>query len=371
MSEEKSWHGMQEWVHSSELEAVLLTSYQAVTYFAGTHLQSQQVLPDRVAYALITADEPVLVVCAIEASQARAQSGINSIRGYTEFVDVPEQILAQELNKAGLSSARIGVEMRRMAAASRDELVAAAPSVTLIGIDDTVEHLQMVKRKSVCDGLTSAARATQAAIEAAAAAAAPGATELDLSSSIVAAVARAGGSPTFCFLGSGRRALQGHPEASSERLQAGTIWRTDVGGRFEGGLMSDVARTGVVGKPTVDQERAFLTVRDAQRAGLEKLRAGARARHVFAAVAETIRGAGYVWEIPHVGHGLGVGIHEEPIFAPSNDLVLEPGMVVNIEPILLLPDRGEAYHVEDLAVITDGGFRLLTTPQTQLLRVAA
>lgn len=371
MSEEQSWNRLSEWLRSSDLDAVLLNSHQAVTYFAGTHLLSQLMLPDRLAYLLVTASEPVLIVCGIEASQARAQSEIDTMAEYVEFVDVPERVVAQELARRGLDAGVVGVEMRRLSAHSRDELLAALPELALVGIDGTIERLQCVKRPSVRDGLAAAGRATQAAIDSAVAAAGPRTTELDMSSAIVAAVSHAGGTPVFCFFGSRRRALQGHPEATTAVLERGAIWRTDVGGRFGGGLMSDVARTGVVGDPSPEQSRAFATISSAQRAGLEQLRPGARAGDVFDAVARTIRDAGYDWNIPHVGHGLGVGIHEEPIFAPSNDVVLEAGMVVNVEPILLLPDSDEAYHTEDLAVVTDDGFSLLTTPQMELLLVPA
>ena len=73
--------------------------------------------------------------------------------------------------------------------------------------------------------------------------------------------------------------------------------------------------------------------------------------------------------MPHIGHGIGIGIHEFPLLQPSNDTPLEPGMVVTIEPMYRDYDRGECYHVEDLVLVTEYGHRLLTQPQERLLRV--
>lgn len=369
MLDEQSWDRLTEMVRSTDLNAIIINSYQAVSHFAGTQILSQLFLPDRLAYLVVARAGESLVVCSIEAGQVRGQTAIETIVGYQEFVDTPEQVVASELRRLGVTSGPVGTEARRMSAQSRDQLMSALPDLVLRGVDDEIEILQTIKLPSVCDDLATAARITQSAIEETAQSTQPGASEREFSSKIVGTLARDGGTPVFCFFGSGPRALQGHPESTSAVLERGAIWRVDVGGRFGRGLMSDVARTGVVGEPTPDQVRAFTTIKDAQRAGFEQLRPGLRAADVYHAVQKRILAAGYKWTIPHVGHGLGVGIHEEPILAPNNQTRLEPGMVVNIEPILLLPERGEAYHTEDLAVICDDGCRLLTTPQAELLRV--
>jgi len=64
--------------------------------------------------------------------------------------------------------------------------------------------------------------------------------------------------------------------------------------------------------------------------------------------------------MPHVGHGLGIGLHAAPILEPNNTTPLELGMVINVEPMIRLDDDGECYHTEDLAHVTPDGFELLT-----------
>nr|WP_283806982.1 M24 family metallopeptidase [Bradyrhizobium elkanii] len=63
--------------------------------------------------------------------------------------------------------------------------------------------------------------------------------------------------------------------------------------------------------------------------------------------------------MPHIGHSLGVELHETPMIRPGEKRKLEEGMVINIEP-LITDSAGETYHLEDLFVVTGSGPRLLT-----------
>ena len=46
-------------------------------------------------------------------------------------------------------------------------------------------------------------------------------------------------------------------------------------------------------------------------------------------------------------------------------------MVLNVEPMLRLDDEGECYHTEDLALVTQDGYELLTKPQEELIPITA
>jgi hypothetical protein len=46
-------------------------------------------------------------------------------------------------------------------------------------------------------------------------------------------------------------------------------------------------------------------------------------------------------------------------------------MVLNIEPMVVLEARQEAYHTEDLAEVTASGARTLTPPQDALLQIGS
>ncbi len=192
-----------------------------------------------------------------------------------------------------------------------------------------------------------------------------------LAAAIGSSMYAAGSTPTFTFFAAGERALGAHNEPIGRPLSEGDLWRIDLGGRFDDVINSDLARTGVIGTPQDEQEAILADLLACQSAGFQALAPGRPASDVFHAVAAEFDKRGMAFSMPHVGHGLGIGLHEFPILEPANEQLLEVGMVVNVEPMFKASARGECYHVEDLAVVTADGFELLTQPQSALLRIEA
>jgi len=59
------------------------------------------------------------------------------------------------------------------------------------------------------------------------------------------------------------------------------------------------------------------------------------------------------------GHGVGLEIHESPRIAAGQKDLLQPGMVITIEPGVYL--RGKfGIRIEDTVVVTDSGCEILT-----------
>ncbi|MCP9486033.1 MAG: M24 family metallopeptidase [Gaiellaceae bacterium MAG52_C11] len=353
-----------------ELEAIVLCSYQAVSYFGGTHIMTQVSLPDRLEFMVQPRESPAtMLVCNIETSMVQSQTDIDDIREYVEFVEEPAEALASLLRDLGLGSARVGVELRRLPVAAGDDVRRSLPSVELVGIDNDVEVAQSNKTRDEIKSLEVGAEATLQAVLAAAAAATTETTEVAFCGDVYARLAAAGGVPTFLVFASGERTLQAHAEAVDAPFEPGAIWRIDVGARFDNVINSDIARTGVVGEPTPEQESLLRALRATQDAGYSVIEPGRPACDVFEAVKAEFGRQGLDFWMPHVGHGLGIGLHEAPLLEPANDTPLEVGMVLNVEPMARIYDRKECYHVEDLAEVTEDGFRLLTQPQDSLIRI--
>lgn len=170
------------------------------------------------------------------------------------------------------------------------------------------------------------------------------------------------------LVASGPRSALPHGAAGGRVFCPGDLVVIDGGAVYEG-YCSDFTRTVVVGsEPGAEQERIYRLVLAAQERALSGLKPGMTAAEADALAREVVEEAGYGSNFGHgLGHGLGLNVHEAPHLAPNRETVLEPGMVVTIEPGIYVPDWG-GVRIEDVAVITQGGRRILTrSPKTLFL----
>jgi len=160
------------------------------------------------------------------------------------------------------------------------------------------------------------------------------------------------------------------PSLGRRTLKEGDFLLFDFGARVKG-YCSDMTRTFVVGKASDKQREIYDWVRRATDAGLDALRAGVPGSEVHRAASEVIEGSSYKEYIflSPVGHGVGLEVHELPKMGPENPGVLEPGMVVTMEPGVYIPGFG-GVRIEDIALITEDGYELLTSfPRDQLIEI--
>ena len=144
--------------------------------------------------------------------------------------------------------------MRRLPARTAQLLQSELSELTLVGIDEQLEDLQMIKNATETAALEAVNTHTKHAIENGILSCPVGSTELELAGRIYLGMIMAGGAPVFQVLGSGERGLLAHPDPLPKVMQEGEIFRVDAGSRFPNGIMSDLARTGVVGESSDTQK---------------------------------------------------------------------------------------------------------------------
>jgi Xaa-Pro aminopeptidase len=133
-----------------------------------------------------------------------------------------------------------------------------------------------------------------------------------------------------------------------------------MGARYAG-YCSDMTRTVCLGPASSDLRDAYDAVLLAQRTCADGLRPGMNGREVDALARDVLEARGRGEQYLHgTGHGLGLEIHEDPYLGKLGvDHVIEPGMVITVEPGVYIPGWG-GIRIEDTVLVTPEGRRVLT-----------
>ncbi len=342
------------------LDAIVASSPANVCYASGTYFRTMVSIPERLGMVSITPEgEPAFIYCTIEVGHATGESWLTNLIGYTEFADRPVDVLAATLKQQGASAGRVGVEKRHLSAADFERLAEKLPGAELVAVDAVFDRIRAVKTPDEIAALSAAALSTDDAIRAGFAGATIGATELDVAAIMIATAKRHGGlSVRHHTMATGVNGFKTHAEASMTTLTPGDVLRTDFGMEWPGHYLSDVAHTAFVGDVSPTQLQTYTKLETVQQQLISALRPGLTASALFAQCQADFEAIGLNFSLPHVGHSIGLGLHENPMFHPFDHTPLETGMVFMLEPMV----RGEdgLYHVEDMIEITETGSRVVS-----------
>ena len=118
-------------------------------------------------------------------------------------------------------------------------------------------------------------------------------------------------------------------------------------------------------------EEVYAVVLQAQQTAIRQIRPGVEARFIDAAARSVIADAGFGDYFGHgLGHGIGLQCHEAPALRPNSTNVLQPGMIVTVEPGIYLPEWG-GVRIEDDVLVTPDGYEVLTTVPRDLAAMKA
>jgi Xaa-Pro aminopeptidase len=128
------------------------------------------------------------------------------------------------------------------------------------------------------------------------------------------------------------------------------------------GYWSDLTRTAAVGSPKAAVAEILDLARDAQQAAVDGVRPGVSAEHIDALARDKITARGFSdFFTHHTGHHVGFRYHDPGfVILPGESAVLEPGMVITIEPGVYVPERGGGARIEDNVLVTESGHEVLS-----------
>lgn len=163
------------------------------------------------------------------------------------------------------------------------------------------------------------------------------------------------------IVAAGKNGSQPHAVPTSKKLKNGELVTIDCGAAYRG-YMADFTRTFVVGggEPPASLKKHLAAVVRAQQAGCAMVGPGVAAQEIDGVCRAVLREAGVEKHFSHgTGHGVGREVHELPVIGPHSKTVLEPGMILTVEPGVYIAGRG-GIRIEDTLLVTTNGFKNLT-----------
>lgn len=279
---------------------------------------------------------------------------------------------AEQLERLGAT--KVGFEAGHLTFSAYAGLREKTPeSVELIPRDDAIAAIRMVKDADEIAKIQRAVVLVDECFEHIRKTARVGMTEKELAWEIEVFLRHDKGAARLGFdsiVGSGPNSALIHGRAGDRVIGSSggpELLLCDYGCELDG-YNSDITRTFVIGgEPTQEQHDLYHAVQRAQLAVLDSLKPGLVGKDVHQIAVDSLTDSGYGDYFIHgLGHGLGRLVHDHPAFSRVSEVVLQPGMVVTVEPGAYIEGLG-GVRIEDDVVITETGCQILTQSTKELI----
>lgn len=346
-------------MEEQQLDAFLVFVPENRNYLSGFEAEDL-LLTESSGCLLITPSEQYLLTDPRYEEEARIEAPEFTVEIYSRGL---ESILPDLF--AHIKCRRLGVEEHFLTVKRLREvengLAQALPSAEVVAVEDLVETLRIVKDEAEIEKIRNSIRLTEKALHTVWDALAPGRTEKDMAWLIEKTIRESGGQAVSFppIAAAGPNGALPHAVPTERTIAPGDMVILDLGSKLDG-YCSDMTRTWAAGDPEPKLKEIYKTVRNAQLAAIEKIRAGVDSVTVDSAARDFIAQAGYGDFFGHgLGHGVGLAVHEKPALRKVNPTVLEENMIVTVEPGIYLPGLG-GVRLENMVRVTKTGCELLT-----------
>ncbi|RLF76766.1 MAG: Xaa-Pro dipeptidase [Thermoplasmata archaeon] len=282
----------------------------------------------------MTAVDEVRTFCTYRALKCRYKTGIEGVRDLIKERS-PEKVLTD----GRLLSRRCRVER-----------------------DSTIQEMRAIKEKEEIEAIRKATKVVDSGYRFLREFLQEGLTELEVVRELNHHLRGERGVANLSFetiVASGPHAAYSHHDPSERVVRRGDAVICDFGVVVDG-YCSDMTRTFIIGENS-KLVRIYQVVLKAQKAALERVRAGDPLKDLDLTARGIIEREGFGVNYPHsLGHGVGLEVHEEPLgIRPTIKGEQKEGMVITIEPGVYVPGLG-GVRIEDDVLITPQGGVLLT-----------
>lgn len=394
------YHRLQARMQKQGIDAFLLSAKTHLRYFTGFRSPFWDMVAD-VQLAILPSEDhvaPVLVLPKSYEFTART-SWIDNIQYASldraePFNDVGD-LAVSILQGYHLGRCRLGMDLdvgslENIPTAALDRIRAQLPNSTIVNAYPLILELRSVKSPAELDALRISTHATAQGLAAAFGQIHAGMSKREFGEILCRTMLEQVGESCHTrqwlfFLGAGLEMATWLNFAANDYCFQNGDWIVADGGCTRLGYSADMMRWGCIGEPSAEKQYLLDVVTEAMEAGKAILRAGVTDGEldaVMRGIIERSRIDSDEWQMASFsGHGIGLEVHELPRILRGGETVLEPGMVIAVEPLLLKQSGGRFSKIpgtwnkgeppdmmvmEDNLIITESGYELLTPIPTVL-----
>ncbi|MEM9583017.1 MAG: Xaa-Pro peptidase family protein [Pseudomonadota bacterium] len=346
----------------ANMDALLFMTEREYTYFAGFQSNFWQ-SPTRPWFLVVPAEgKPIAVIPSI-GKNALSLSWIEDVRVWASPNPEDEGIslLSDTLKSLPQRNARIGVPMGpethlRMPANDVAKLRDALGALAMIDATEIIRSLRMVKsereiekHKSICAKVSDAYENIGKIVQ-------TGMSEREILAAYrLDVLGRGADTVPYIVSTAGQGGSDDAIRYPNDRpLVAGDVLFIDTGAEIDG-YYCDFDRNFAITHASDATKKAYDLAYRATDAGIAAVRPGVRACDVWQAMADVLASGGATGSgVGRMGHGVGLHNTEWPSLMPSDQTVLQEGMVLAIEPGHDFAPGKMMLHEENVIVRADG-----------------
>lgn len=365
---ELRWRRARERMDEDGLDAILVTEKGNFGYFSGARVSTQWANKMRPNIAIVPRKgDPALLIYSLEKPRTIAASHVPNVQSYVDAPFPPADAI-ELLKSLGLENGKIGMEYgesQRMWFSQNhlEDIKAGMPGAEFVDGSGTIEWLRLHKTPVEIEKLKAAAVTSQRALERLYPTIQLGMTARQITQQLTIFMLEEGAD----LRAPGNIGGEFNNWPDDYVMQKGDVIRFDFGAIREGYWADICRRVALVENERAqrDQEVLWKMITACQDAlGPDILVSRIHQIHNQQAEAAGFPGAP---SAKRIGHGLGIDASEPPSLSAEDDTVLEPGMVVTLEP--RFPSEYGTAHIEETYVITEDGYEMISSGQSQFLTI--
>lgn len=314
-------------------------------------------------YALITQEEAIFITDFRYTEQATSQCKGYKIVEFSRTKPITDVLKELEIS-------RIGIEEDFVSYGQYLDYTEKLDYVQLVPLKGAITKLRSIKSAEEIEYIQTAASIADEAFTHILTFIKPGMTETEVALELEVFMKRKGatGVSFESIVASGKRSSLPHGVASNKVIEAGDLITLDFGCIYKG-YCSDMTRSFVLGQATEKQKEIYNVVLEAQETALKAVAPGLKGSQLDQIARDIIQEKGYGEYFGHgLGHGVGLEVHELPHVNSQGEALMEPGMIITIEPGVYIPDYG-GVRIEDLVVVTENGYQVLSKSTKELIEL--